>query len=145
MTDIEVYTRIQADLLAARKARKTEELKALQMLKSKIQETEKKTGTLTNDSALSAVISYHKSLANTLDLFPDGHPNKALREEEISFIERYLPKKASLDDVKALVQKAVADAKVKRAGPIVGAVMKQLGKSGDGKVVKTLVEEALIE
>ena len=140
MTD--VAAKINIDLIVARKSKKTTELQILQMLKSKIQEAEKRTGSITKEQAIDAVQNYHKTLVKATADYPDGDVLNAL-QGEIEFIETYLPKKADMTEVKALVQTAIAEAKMKKPGPIVGIVMKKLGRSGDGNLVKQLVEEAL--
>ena len=70
----------------------------------------------------------------------------AQNEAEIAFLMPYLPQQLSEDEVRALVKEAVEQtgaASPKDMGKVMGALMPKVKGKADGKLVNTLVKEAL--
>ena len=70
----------------------------------------------------------------------------AQTEAEIAFLMPYLPQQLSEDEVRALVKEAVEQtgaSSPKDMGKVMGALMPKVKGRADGKMVNTLVKEAL--
>ena len=65
---------------------------------------------------------------------------------EIGWCQKWLPQAASEEELRAAVEKAVAELPQKdpkMAGRVIGAVKKQLGDRADAQLVKKLADEIL--
>ena len=94
--------------------------------------------------------SYVKQLKNAFpELEAAGDKGRALLEAygtEVTYLDRYLPKLLGEAETRALVEKVVADLGAtdpKRAGQVMGAVMKLHRESVDPALVKKIVDELL--
>jgi uncharacterized protein YqeY len=76
-----------------------------------------------------------------------GRPELSETErKEADVLAVYLPVQASEDDIKAAVNRAIADLGVTDAsgfGQVIGAVKKELGNSADGGLIARLVKDTL--
>ena len=64
----------------------------------------------------------------------------------MELIKKYLPKQISVDHVRTLVRKTIKKTgveSIQNMGLIMGAVMKKLAGSADGKMVQKIVREEL--
>ena len=67
-------------------------------------------------------------------------------EEEISVIEKFLPKQLSAEELKAELQKIIAETGASSPadmGKVMGAATKQLAGKADGKTISATVKELL--
>jgi uncharacterized protein YqeY len=65
---------------------------------------------------------------------------------ELELIEKYLPKHLSEAEVRILVKKTIESTgaeSIQDIGRVMGAVMKKLAGSADGKIVQKIVQEEL--
>jgi uncharacterized protein len=76
-----------------------------------------------------------------------GRPELAEEEEyQASIIEKYLPKQMSEDEIKAAVEKIVADlgaSTMKDMGRVMGTASKQLAGKADNKTISQIVRSLL--
>jgi uncharacterized protein YqeY len=67
-------------------------------------------------------------------------------QEEVSVIEKYLPAMMGEDEIKAVVQQAIAATGAttqKEMGKVMGVVSKQLAGKADNKVVSEIIKSLL--
>jgi uncharacterized protein YqeY len=141
---------INTDIKNAMKAKEREKLTALRDVKSKIllEATASGSGEVTEEAATKIVMKLHKQRMDTYQLYIDQErPDLAEGELfEAKVIEAYLPEMMSEDDIKAAVAAQIA--KVGAAGPqdmgkVMGPLSKELAGKADGKLISSLVKEAL--
>ncbi len=76
-----------------------------------------------------------------------NRPELAEEEEyQAAIIEKYLPEQMSEEEVKAMVEKVIADtgaSSMKDMGRVMGMVSKQLAGKADNKLVSVLVKQLL--
>jgi uncharacterized protein len=99
---------------------------------------------------LDAISAYQKQLKKAREeyaaLGDKGASFLPQLDFEIEFCSRFLPKAASEDEVRAVVQETVARMGVKdpkQAGKVMGEIMKTRKGTFDPQMVKRLVEEAI--
>jgi uncharacterized protein YqeY len=150
-----IRERLAADMKEAMKARESERLTCIRMLRSKMQELEVqlrgkhgKEYVLTDEEAQSVVISYAKQRRDSIDGYRQGGREEmaAAEERELALVQGYLPQQLSEDEVREAVRVAIAE--VGASSPRdMGAVMKLLTERtrgrADGKLLSTLVRGAL--
>jgi uncharacterized protein len=153
-----IGTKLQADIITAMKAKDEHKLTTLRMVKSALKSKEiDKRENLTDAEEQQILTTLIKQRRESVESFTKGgRPELAEKEQaEIGMIEGYLPQVASEDDVRALVQGAVAhiadgQGGVRPSMKDMGAVMKvaqqRIAASGmraDGKLVSELVKAEL--
>ncbi len=141
----ELKSRIQSDLIAARKDRDKQRLLVLSSLLSEIRNKEIAEGDEADDDGVIQVVSRGiKQRKDAADQMRDaGREELAVNEEEQSKILRiYLPEGLSEDEVRAMIQAAI-DGGADQMGSLMGQIMPQLRGRFDGKEANRLVREAL--
>lgn len=145
---------LQSDLTTAMKAQDKVTLDTIRMVLTAITNAEV-AGTsaraLTDDDVIGVLSSEAKRRREAAEVYADaGEQERAAAERaELTVIERYLPAALTDDEVRALVEAAVAEAAAAGVtGPkAMGAVMKivqpQVRGRADGAQVAALVKEAL--
>ena len=142
--------RINEDLKTAMKARDSERLSTLRMVKTAIKNREiEKMATLSDEEAIKVLQSLVKQRRDSIEQYNQGgRPELAAKEAaEIKFIEEYLP--AALDEaaVTRTVEEAIAESgatSIKELGAVMKAVMVKLaGQTVDGKLVNQIVRSKL--
>ena len=150
--------RIQTDIITAMKAKDEHRLTTLRMVKSALKNKEiDKREPLTDAEEQQILTTLLKQRRESVESFTKGdRPELAAKEQvEIGIIEAYLPQAAGEDDIRALVQAALAEMAAVNAGTKpgmkeMGSVMKLVqqkvaatGLRADGKVVSEMVKAAL--
>ena len=151
MSDSTILERIQTDLVAAMKARDTDTLSTLRMLKTALMEekTRKaKDASLSSDEEVAVLQRYAKKRRETIDEMQKlGRADLVAKEEaEIAITRRYLPEEIDEAALREIVRAAVASTGAtspKEMGKVVGAVMAQVKGRAEGGAVAKLVREAL--
>ena len=142
--------RINQDITAAMKAKETERLSTLRMVKTAIKNREiDKMAALTDDEAIKVLQSLVKQRRDSIEQYKQGgRPELAEKEAaEIKVIEAYLP--AALDEaaIAKIIEDTIAEqgaTSAKEMGQVMKAVMAKLvGQTVDGKVVNQLVRAKL--
>lgn len=148
--------KIQADIVTAMKARDEHKLTTLRMVKSALKNKEiDKREKLTDAEETQILTTLIKQRKESVESFTKGNrPELAEKERvEIGLIEGYLPQAAGEDEIRALVQAAIAQVAEggNKPGPKdMGIVMKAVqqriqagGLRADGKLVSEQVKAEL--
>jgi uncharacterized protein YqeY len=151
MTEPSILVRIQSDMAAAMKARDAESLSTLRMLKAALMEAKTKKSkeeTLGPDEEIEVLQRYVKKRREVIEEMRKlGREEVIAREQaEIDVTQRYLPQPIGEDDLRRLVDEAIASTGAttpKDMGKVVGAVMGQVKGRAEGGTVSRLVKEKL--
>lgn len=151
MSETSILERIQAEMIAAMKARDQETLSTLRMLKSALMEAKTKKpkdATLTLEEEIEIVRRYAKKRSEMIEEWrKHGQPERVASEErELAVTGRYLPQALSEEELRAMVRESIAATGAsgpKDTGKVIGAVMALAKGRADGAMVSRLVREAL--
>lgn len=148
--------KIDHDTIAAMKARDAERTGVLRMVKAALKSKEiDKREALTDAEALQVLTTMIKQRRESIEQFTKGNrPDLAEKEAyEITVIEAYMPKAASEDEIRDLVEQTIADLAVsgddlgpKDIGVAMKAVQAQIqhrGLRADGRLVSEIVKARL--
>jgi uncharacterized protein YqeY len=148
--------KIQTDIVVAMKARDEHTLTTLRMVKSALKNKEiDKREKLTDAEETQILTTLIKQRKESVESFTKGNrPELAEKERiEIGLIEAYLPQAAGEDEVRAVIQAAIAqlaEGGTKPGPKDMGSVMKAVqqriqagGLRADGKLVSELVKVEL--
>ena len=138
--------RVKDDLTAAMKAGERDRVGALRLVLSELQKAAKEGG----DDELTVLRRERKRRREAADAFRGGdRPELAEQEEaEAAIIEAYLPAELSDDELRAIVQQAVAESGAESPrdmGKVMPIAMAAAGGRADGKRVSQLVKDALTQ
>ncbi|MFB1481035.1 GatB/YqeY domain-containing protein [Corallococcus sp. RDP092CA] len=136
--------RLSADLKEAMKAKDELTLSVVRMLKSAVKYKEVEPGASELDDAgiQQVIATLIKQRRDSVEQFKaGGRPELAEKEEqEISVLQRYLPKQLTPEELTAAVQAAIAEVGAK--GPKdMGAVMKNVNPKLQGKAEGKAISE----
>jgi hypothetical protein len=151
MSDEAIQPRIQADMTAAMKSRDADTLSTLRMLKAAIMEARTKKARdapFTVEEEIEVLQRYVKKRREVIEEMQKlGRDDVIAREwREIEVTMRYLPQPMGEDEIRRLVQEAIAltgAASAKDMGKVIGAVMGQVKGRAEGSTVSRLVKEEL--
>jgi uncharacterized protein len=152
-----ITDKLGADIIAAMKSRQEHRLTTLRMVKSALRSKEIDKRQPLTDAEQTAVLStLLKQRRESVDSFTKGNrPELAAKEQaEIDMIEAYMPQAATEDQLRAIVQQAVAQLAestgLKPTPRDMGAVMKlaqqqilAVALRADGKLLSELVKSEL--
>ena len=131
------------------KAEGKQRLAVIRMVRSAIRQAEIDGKTELDDAGVVSIISKEvKSRRDSIEEFRKGGREDLVEqnEAEIAVLMPYLPKQLSEDEIRELVQAAVAQtgaSSPKDMGKVMGALMPKVKGRADGKLVNTIVREAL--
>jgi hypothetical protein len=142
---------IITDLTAAMKAGDELGKRTLRMLKAEVMKEEvagKTKRELDEVEIVKIIKKLIKQRRDAAEQFTAGGraEQAAAENEEITVLEKYLPEQFSAEKVAEIVAAKKAELGVtdkSKMGQLMGAVMKEVGDSADGAVVKAAVEQAL--
>jgi uncharacterized protein YqeY len=148
---MELVKQIDHDMVAAMKARDTERTSTLRLVKAALKNKEiDKRAPLTDAEALQVFSTMINQRKDSIEQFQKGNrPELAAREaREIVIIESYLPKAAGEEELKKLVEEALAGGNFgpRDMGPAMKAVqarVQQAGLRADGRQLSELVKARL--
>ena len=156
MTEASIAARIDQDIVAAMKARDSERTTALRMVKTALKNREiEKRAPLDESESLQVLSTLIKQRRDSVEQFTKGNrPELAAKEAaEISMIETYMPKAAGEQEIRKLVEEALAGMAAsgtkpgpKDMGPAMKAVQARIQASGlraDGRQVSEIVKAEL--
>lgn len=143
--------KIMGDLKAAMLAKDEAALRSLRAIKAAIllaKTAEGSAGEISEDEEIKLLQKMVKQRKDSLEIFTQqNRPELAKKEEEeISVIEKFLPKQMSADEIKAELEKIIAStgaASPADMGKVMGVATKQLAGKADGKTISALVKELL--
>jgi uncharacterized protein YqeY len=139
------------DLKQAMKDKDELSLAVLRMLKSQLMNEKTKKGgskELTDETVIQVFGSYAKKLREAAEQFEKGgRVEMAERHlQEIAVVERYLPKQASVDEIREVIEQVaerLAADSPEHMGKVMSTVMTELQGRVDGKLVSKMVRERL--
>lgn len=145
---------IDADIKSAMLAGEKTLVTTLRGLKAAILNEEVASGTretgLSDDKVVVLLQKEAKKRQESADLYAQGgnadKQQAELAEKEV--IAQYLPQQLGEDEIKALVEEAVASAGatgMQQMGHVIGAVKARAGASADGAIIARLVKEKLAQ
>ena len=148
---MELVKQIDHDMVAAMKARDTERTSTLRMVKAALKNKEiDKRAPLTDAEAQQVFSTMINQRKDSIEQFQKGNrPELAAKEaREIVLIESYLPKTVGEEELKKLVEEALAGGNFgpRDMGPAMKAVQARLQQAGlraDGRQVSELVKARL--
>lgn len=143
--------KINNDLKTAMLARQEATVRGLRAIKSAIiiAKTEKgANGIVSPEKELQILQKMVKQRKDSITEFEKANRTDliAKEQEEVAVIEKYLPAMMSEEEVRAAVQKAIADTGAtsqKEMGKVMGVVSKQLAGKADNKLVADIVKSLL--
>jgi len=137
---------IQADLIAALKAKEDLKLQTLRMLSAALHNEEIAKGGELDEDATNAVIRREvKKRKEAAESFrAGGRPEQGDKEEaEGKILEMYLPQMMDETAVAKIVDEEVAANPGAQMGQIIGAVIKKTAGRADGSMISRLVNQKL--
>lgn len=141
---------IMADLKAAMLAKNEAGLRAIRAIKSAILLVKTSAGgkDLTAEDEVKMLQKLVKQRQESIDIYlKQGREDLAGPEqEEAAIISKYLPQMMSEDEIRLVVQQAIAStgaSSPQEMGKVMGVVTKQLAGKADNKLVSALVKELL--
>ena len=142
---------INADLKTAMLAKEEATVRGLRAIKSSIMliKTEKGfSGTVTPEREVQLLQKMVKQRRDSVSEFEKANRQDLIAKEveEIAVIEKYLPAMMSADEVKAAIEKIIAEVGAtspKEMGKVMGAASKQLAGKADNKMVADTVKSLL--
>ncbi|MGA8110516.1 MAG: GatB/YqeY domain-containing protein [Acidobacteriaceae bacterium] len=148
---MELTKRVDQEMIAAMKAHDGERTSTLRMMKSALKNRQiEKRDVLTEAEAQQVLNTMINQRKDSIEQFTKGNrPELAAREaREIVLIESFLPKGASEEDMKRLVEEALAGSSFgpRDMGPAMKAVQARVQAAGlraDGRQLSELVKARL--
>jgi uncharacterized protein YqeY len=148
--------KIDHDTIAAMKAHDAERTSVLRLVKAALKSKEiDKRAPLTDAEALQVLTTMIKQRRESIEQFTKGNRSDLAEKEayEITVIESYMPKAASEDEIRDLVEQTIADLAMSGddLGPkdmgmamkAVQASIQQKGLRADGRLVSEIVKARL--
>lgn len=150
MTIIET---LDEELRRALKAGERDVVDVIRMIKTRLAEKRTSpgfTGPLTDDVTIEVIRAYIKSIEKAIDEIErgGGAENPILKKYrfEIAYLQRYLPKTLSEQEIREIVRRTIQELGVSgpsAVGRVMGVVMKAHKDKVDGAIVRRIVEEEL--
>ena len=148
---MEMEKQIQADMVAAMKAKETVRLASLRAIKAAImlaKTAEGATGEVTDQEVVKIIQKLVKQRKESAQQYNDaGRPELAENElAEAACMEVYLPKQPSEAELEAELAKIIAEVgatKPQDMGKVMGVATKKLAGLADGRAISTAVKKLL--
>lgn len=142
---------VMAEMVTAMKAKDEAALRGLRAIKAAIiiaKTAEGAKGEISEAEEQKMLQKLVKQRRDSLEIFTQqNRPELAQKEiEEIAVIEKFLPKQMGADELKAAVEKVIAELGASSPadmGKVMGAATKHLAGQADGKAISALVKELL--
>jgi uncharacterized protein YqeY len=145
----EIASRLQADVVAAMKAKDKERLGVLRQLQAAIKQVEvDERKTLDDEGVIEVLMGYAKKVRDSLD-----SAEKAGREDlasgarqELTVVQGYLPAALGDDELAAIVDEAIAEtgaASPRDMGTVIKTVMPRVKGRAEGARVSAMVKSKL--
>lgn len=136
---------ISIDLKNAMKNQDKETTSALRMVLSELKYAQSSGDSKVElgDAEVEKVVgSYQKKLEKSLDEYPQGESRNAILKE-IEIVSRYLPKKASKEEVETVVSRVLGATDERNFGKLMKLCIAELGASAEGKLVSEVLKSRL--
>lgn len=142
--------KINSDLKTAMKERDIPRLSVLRLLKTAINNKmiELKVTNLEDGDIIVLMRKDVKRHQDSIEQFKKGKREDLVEKEEaeLKVLKSYLPKEASIEEIKEIVKKVIDEAEAsgkKDFGKVMKATMERLKGVADGKTVSSIVNELL--
>lgn len=143
--------KIMADLKTAMLAKDEAALRSLRAVKAAIllaKTSEGAGGELKEEDEVKLLQKLVKQRKDSLEIFQQQNRTDLAQkeQEEITVIEKFLPKQLSSEEIKSELTKIIADTGASSPadmGKVMGVATKQLAGKADGKTISSLVKELL--
>lgn len=150
---MELAKKVDQDMIAAMKAHDVERTSTLRMMKAALKNRQiEKRSELTDAEGQQVLTTMIKQRKDSIEQFQKGNRQELAAKEarEILLIENYMPKTASEEDMKKLVDEALEGSSLgpKDMGQAMKAVQAKVQAAGvraDGKMLSDLVRQRLGE
>jgi len=141
--------KLTADMKEAMKQGEKERLSVIRLVRGAVRQAEidgKKI--LSDDEVIGIITKEVKMRRDSIEEFERGKRADLVKkaEEEIALLMPYLPSQLSIDEVKKIVEEAVAEVgatTAKDMGKVMGALMPRVKGRADGKLVNEIVRSIL--
>ena len=141
--------KLTADMKEAMKQGEKERLSVIRLVRGAVRQAEidgKKI--LSDDEVIGIITKEVKMRRDSIEEFERGKRADLVKkaEEEISLLMPYLPSQLNIDEVKKIVEEAVAEVgatTTKDMGKVMGALMPRVKGRADGKLVNEIVRSIL--
>ena len=148
---MDLFEQINNDIKAAMLAHETVKLAALRGVKKEFLEaktSKNANGELSDETAVKILQKMVKQRKESAAIFTEQNRADLAENElaEAGFIEAYLPKQLSPEEIEAEVRKIMEQtgaASMKDMGKVMGAASKALAGKADGKVISDIVKKLL--
>ena len=140
---------LQEELIAAMKAGDKPRMTGLRNIIGKLKASQIDKGEeLTGDESLKILKSATKQLKESVEQYKKGGRDDLADKElfELSLLDKYLPEQISQDEIRTIVKntiKSTGAESMQEIGKVMGAVMKEMAETADGKLVQQIVQEEL--
>lgn len=140
---------LQADMKQALKSGEKLRLSTLRMLISSIKnESIEKRMELTDEEVITVIQREVKQRRNAIEEYKKGNRDDLVKQadEEIAFLEAYLPKQLSDEELEALVKETMAEVSIaspKEMGKLMAKLMPKVKGKADGNRVQAIVKQLL--
>ncbi|KAA0560548.1 GatB/YqeY domain-containing protein [Rossellomorea aquimaris] len=145
-----LLNRLNDDMKQAMKNKEKEKLSVIRMLKASLQNEAIKHGKqeLSEDEELTVLSREVKQRKDSLQEFQNAGREDLVGkiQTELTYVEIYMPKQLSEEEVSAIVQQTVAEVGATSKadmGKVMGAIMPKLKGKADGALVNKLVLQHL--
>jgi len=146
---VDLKTRLTEDFKSALRSGEKLRVSVLRLLTALIKNREvEKRGPLTDAEVLQAILTSCKQRQEAIEQFKRGGRQDLVEREaaELLILQSYLPQPLTSEELQAMVSEAIREAQatsLKEMGKVMGVLMPKVTGRADGKVVSTLVREAL--
>lgn len=140
-----LWDRITSDLKSAMKAQEKLKTSVLRMMLSELKYAKANLNAeeeLPEKDAVKVVSTYHKRLEKSLSDYPEGEKRTAI-DDEIKIVSKYLPAKASEEEVTKAVNDVLAGTDERNFGLLMKETMSRIGDTADGKMVSKVLKAKL--
>ncbi len=143
--------KVMADMKDAMRAKDEAALRGLRGIKAEIIKAKTEpgaNGVISEDTEVKMLQKMVKQRKDALEIYQkQNRPDLAQKEiDEITVIERFLPKQLSEAEIKEIVSKIIVETGASSPadmGKVMGAANKQMAGKAEGKAISTAVKELL--
>jgi uncharacterized protein YqeY len=143
--------KIMGELKTAMLAKDEKSVRSLRAIKAAIllaKTSEGGSGDLKEEDEIKMLQKLVKQRKDSLEIFQQQNRTDLAQkeQEEIEVIEKFLPKQLGGDELKAMLQKIIAETGASSPadmGKVMGAATKALAGKADGKTISAMVKELL--
>jgi uncharacterized protein YqeY len=146
---VDLKTRLGEDFKQALRSGDKLRVSVIRLLMALIKNREvEKRGPLTDAEMLQAIVASCKQRQEAIEQYQQGGRQDLVDKEsaELQLLQSYLPKPLTSEELQAMVLEAIGEVQatsVKEMGKVMGVLMPRVTGRADGKMVNTLVREAL--